>query len=273
MFKISTFSKLGQVSIKALRLYDHKGLLPPAWVDPETGYRYYTVEQLPRLNRILALKGIGLTLEQIHQLLSESLSVEEIRGMLKLKQAELLAQLELEQKRLAQIDVLLTYLDEETSMSSHDVVIKSIEEITVISIRETLPSYSGIGQTIAELYHHTFEHGAQPGSYLAALWHDPDYKEQDVDGEAVLSVAGSVPETERIRYQTLPAVAEMACVVYHGSYTTIPSAYNDMMKWIEANQYTITGPSREIYLKGGPEQDNADYVTEIQFPVVKQVSQ
>lgn len=60
MFKIGEFSKLSQVSVKALRYYDELGLLKPASVDRFTAYRYYSADQRPRLNRILALKDLGI---------------------------------------------------------------------------------------------------------------------------------------------------------------------------------------------------------------------
>jgi DNA-binding transcriptional MerR regulator len=101
MFKIGDFSKLSRVSIKALRLYDEMRLLKPIQVDQFTSYRYYCASQLPRLNRILAFKDLGFSLEQILKLLDEDLSLAEIRGMLRLKQAELQNYIETEQARLA----------------------------------------------------------------------------------------------------------------------------------------------------------------------------
>ena len=89
MFRIGDFSRLSQVPVTALRFYDDMGLFKPAQVDRFTGYRYYTLEQLPRLNRILALRDLGLSLEQIAELLDEAVPAEQIRGMLRLKQAEL----------------------------------------------------------------------------------------------------------------------------------------------------------------------------------------
>ncbi len=74
MLKIGEFSRIGQISIKTLRYYDTIGLLKPHQIDPITGYRYYSFDLLPRLNRILALKELGLSLEQINQLLTDDLT-------------------------------------------------------------------------------------------------------------------------------------------------------------------------------------------------------
>jgi len=89
MIRIGDFSKLSRVTVKTLRYYDQVGLLKPARVDHFTGYRYYTYEQLPRLNRILALKDLGFSLEEIGQFLTNDLTPEQMRGMLKLRQAEI----------------------------------------------------------------------------------------------------------------------------------------------------------------------------------------
>ncbi len=89
MLKIGDFSKLSLVSIKALRYYDELGLLKPVQVDEFTGYRYYSTSQLTRLNRILALKDMGLALEQIAQLLDQNVTPDQVRGMLKLRHIEL----------------------------------------------------------------------------------------------------------------------------------------------------------------------------------------
>jgi DNA-binding transcriptional MerR regulator len=89
--RIGEFARFGQVSVSALRYYDEVGLLRPSEVDRWTGYRYYSLDQLAMLNRLLALKELGLSLDQIKQLLGDELPADEIRGMLRLKRAELQA--------------------------------------------------------------------------------------------------------------------------------------------------------------------------------------
>ena len=101
MFKIGDFSKLSQVSVKTLRYYDEIGLLRPSEIDRFTGYRYYAAGQLSRLNRILLLKGLGLSLDQIGRLLESDLPPDQLRGMLKLRRAEIERSIEDEEARLA----------------------------------------------------------------------------------------------------------------------------------------------------------------------------
>src|SRR5512139_339897 len=141
MFKIGDFSKLAQVSVKTLRYYGELGLLRPAWIDRFTGYRYYTAEQLPRLNRILALKDLGFSLEQIRRLLQDDLQASELRGMMRLKQAELERQLQVEQARLERIEARLGQIEREGALPAYEVILKSVPPLQVAGIRQVIPGF------------------------------------------------------------------------------------------------------------------------------------
>src|SRR5215216_1294862 len=104
MIRIGDFSKLSRVSVKTLRFYDEMCLLKPIEVDRITGYRYYEFDQLPRQHRILALKDLGFSLEEIGRLLEGDLSTEQMRGMLKLRQAEIRQRVELWLRQIEQED-------------------------------------------------------------------------------------------------------------------------------------------------------------------------
>lgn len=269
MLKIGDFSKLSQVSVKALRLYDQMGLLKPLHVDNFTGYRYYSAEQLPRLNRILAFKDLGFSLEQIAKLLDENLPTAQIRGMLRLKQGEIQQLVETEQARLTRVEARLKQIEQENNMPKYEVVIKKAEPIQVVSIREILPDYASIGRLYDELHEYLKQQQVQFGDYYAGIWHDQGYKDADVDGEAVISIAGLVKGNERIKVYDLPGLEAIACLIHHGSYETISQAYATLVSWIEANGYKITGANREVYIIGGNEQTHESYVTEVQFPVIQ----
>lgn len=149
MLKIGDFSKLSHVSIKALRLYDQMGLLKPVHVDEFTGYRYYAAHQLPRLNRILALKDLGFSLEQIAKLLNE-ISPAQIQGMLQLKHAELQRLVAEEQARLQRVAARLQQMEED-NMPDYDVVVKTVTPIKVAAIREIIPSFHAVAGLYDEL--------------------------------------------------------------------------------------------------------------------------
>jgi DNA-binding transcriptional MerR regulator len=85
MFLTGEFSQIARVSKRLLQYYDEIGLLKPAHIDPHTGYRYYSARQLPRLNRILVLKDLGLGLDSIAKMMQADVSDTEIGGMLLMK--------------------------------------------------------------------------------------------------------------------------------------------------------------------------------------------
>jgi predicted transcriptional regulator YdeE/DNA-binding transcriptional MerR regulator len=112
MLKIGEFAQEGKVSVKTLRYYDNYNLLKPAWKDRFSGYRYYHRSQLGELKRIMALKEMGFTLEQIQTILQEYLTMNQLRAMFILKQSELQTGIRSHQDRLEQIELQLLKLEE-----------------------------------------------------------------------------------------------------------------------------------------------------------------
>jgi effector-binding domain-containing protein len=277
MLKIGDFSKLSQVSIKALRLYDQKGLLKPSSVDRSTGYRFYSAHQLPRLNRILAFKDLGFSLEEIAKLLTEEISPEQIRGMLRLKQGELEQHIMDSQARLGRVAARLKQIEMENSMANYDVVLKKIAPMAVISRREILPHYGAIGGLFGEIMSYVGSQGINPQGIPVSIWHDSEYKESDVDGEAVVPIdpalipklRATLEQQNHLKAYELPGYDQAACIIHQGSYQSLPQAYSHLLRWIEENKYQIVGNSREVCINAGVEQDNESYITEIQFPVEK----
>ena len=271
MIKIGDFSKLSLVSVRTLRYYEEMGLLAPIEVDRFTSYRYYSVDQLPRLNRILALKDLGLSLEQIAELLDEGLPPEQLRGMLRMKQAEIQQQVQEDQERLARVEARLRQIEQENTVSTYDVIIKKIEPQTVASLRKVIPAPTGVGKMFEELFTYLGQRGVRPMGAPCAIWHDTEHKDKDWDTEVVVAIGDALPAGNGIKTVQLPGVATMACTIHQGSYEGFPQAYTALMGWIEANGYHMAGPMREIYLRGpGPTPtDPATYITEIQAPVEK----
>lgn len=132
--KIGEFARLAHVTVTALRHYDELGLLRPSSIDELTNYRYYTVEQLPRIHRIIALKELGLSLEQIGLMLDDEMPTAQIRGMLRLKQAEARQQMREAQRQLAMIEYRLRMIEAETTFPVLDVVMKRLQPLHVLSI-------------------------------------------------------------------------------------------------------------------------------------------
>jgi DNA-binding transcriptional MerR regulator len=276
MLKISDFSKLSLVSVKALRYYDERGLLKPARVDPSTGYRFYSASQLTRLNRILAMKDMGLDLSQIALLLDQEPTPDQIRGMLRLKQVELHQQLEEGQARLARIEAWLQAFEQEATMPAYDVVIKSVVALRVAQARGVAPKMEQpelgitLGRLFAEVMGSITQHGATIVGPGITLYYDLEYREREISVGACLAFEGSLFESEQVKVVELPAVETMASVIHHGSFSTMHQAYNAILPWIESNGYHIRGPNRELNLEFESGGDESTFVTEIQFPVEKQ---
>jgi DNA-binding transcriptional MerR regulator len=272
MIRIGDFSKLSRVSIKTLRHYDEMGLLKPIAVDRFTGYRYYEFDQLAQLYRILALKDLGFSLEEIGRFLDSDLSVEQMRGMLKLRQAEIRQQVEEEVARLARVELWLREIEQEDSMSKYDVVIKKIEPIKVASVRGVVPTPPDQRSLWDELMGYFNQQKTRMIGPPMAIYHDPDARERDWDIEVCMPIIDPMTPEQNLNVYSLPEVETMACVVHNGPFATLPQAYDALAKWIDQNGYHIVGPGRELNLKL-PErlgdQNDPNTVNEVQYPVEK----
>ena len=271
MIRIGDFSKLSRVSVKTLRYYDEMGLLKPTNVDAFTGYRLYEYSQLSVLHRIPALKELGFSLEEIGRFLDDGLSVEEMRGMLKLRQTEARQRLREEAERLERIESQLRLIEQEDKMSKYDVLIKSVEEIKIASVRDVVPTPPDQIGLWGELEDYLKLQHVRPQGACFALYHDEEFKETNWDLEVCEPIHAELAETDRIKVQTLPAVSTMASTIHNGPFLTIGEAYGAIGKWISENGYRIVGPCREIYLREAEHvgQNDPNTVTEIQFPVKK----
>ena len=282
MFKIGEFSRLSRISVRMLRHYDQIGLLTPSETDPFTGYRYYSAEQLPRLNRIIALRDLGFSLEQVAGMLDQDLSTEQLLGMLKLKRAEVEEQMKQEQQRLARLEVRIRQMSESPAYGAYDVILRDIEPELAATYREVAADDDRIQQMfdLVEKYVAQFD-GARADKPPFSIYYDDDYREKDVDAEVAVPLKYAIPESESIRVRQMPRLANVACVVHVGEYRDIDQAYNALLGWIEANEYRMAGPIREVYVRYGAEgldfalpathlaDHEHEYVTELQLSVEK----
>lgn len=269
MLKIGDFSKICQVSVKALRHWDQIDLLKPAHTDSTTGYRYYDIEQVSEVNRIMALRGMGLSLTQVSKMVSESLTPDDIRAMLRLKRAEMEQQIEEAQARLAVIESRLRQIDRDGSLPNYEVTLKSVSTQTALAIREVVPNMQDLVNLLQET--HPYARG-RTGTNLLAVFHDDAYQRQIIDVEVGFAVEQDSQQPiplgdERFMVTTtLPAVKHMACTIHSGNWLTLPEGYEMLGRWIHENGYQICGAGREVFHKINWHDDN-DTVTELQFPV------
>ncbi len=268
MFRIGDFAKLNRVTVTALRHYDAIGLLQPEKIDTFTGYRYYSAEQMPRLNRILALKEFGFSLDEIALVLGGKADTDPLKVLLKLKHNEIEDKIQAEQSRLAKLETFMKIYEQEDFIMEYDIVLKRIEPMKVAAVRDFIPSYSEQGHLWEELGAYIRGKGVKIVPPCMVIYYDSGYKEDKVDAEIIEPIAGDMEGNDRIKVRYLEGVEQMACVIHKGSYQTISLAYTALSKWIQENGYTISGPQRELYLKGEWDSKSPDeYITEIQIPV------
>jgi DNA-binding transcriptional MerR regulator len=271
MLTIGDFARLGQVSPRMLRHYHELGLLRPQQVDPATGYRSYGTAQLVRLHRLMALRDLGFSLEQIGRLLDDDLSLEQLRGMLRMRQAQTEQAVAEEQARLRRVAAHLRALEGSTAVSMQDVVIKSTQPLRVAEVIDTAPGFGPeLGEIFGRLYPRVFAHiaksGAQPG--LCVAW----YEEPAEDGSVVVHAGvdvddHAVDDGPGVRVVDLPIV-EVAAVMYRGSMSEVGPVYESLARWIEDSGYRLAGRSRELYHEWHPE-DQSRSVTELQLPIAR----
>ncbi len=278
MLKIGEFSKIAQLPVKTLRYYAERGLLRPAWIDRFSGYRYYTLAQLPRLNRILALKDLGFSLDQIEYLLHTEMPNDELRGMLRMRHAELEQHIHAEQSRLNRIAARLDQIEREDQRPAYEVVLKPVATQRILGIRDTLFDYSEINVLFAELDSYLQQHRQLPPPTVPYLgiYYDGEYRDQQVDMEVAVPLARQMPGSARVVVHELPGNPTMACVVHQGDYTRLTEASQALVGWIDTNGYRITGSSRYVFLQRPlrpahgeqlTQQSNNEPITELQYPV------
>lgn len=272
MFKIGEFSRLSRVPVKTLRFYDEIALLKPIEVDPFTGYRKYSASQLPRLNRILYLKELGLRLEQIQALLENEPGFTEIKRLLQQRKEQLVSEIQNIKDMLCRIEICLKQLEQEGRMAEYEVKLKKSPTILAATRRGNVPTYWSQEILWRELEGHLHLQAIKPSGPCFTVYYDDEYKEADVDLEVCEPVKVRGEDTSRISFREVPGHDQVASVIHRGSFQTLRQAYLALLAWVEENGYHVCGPNRDIYLETGAgitRQDDPSYVTEIQVPVKK----
>ncbi|MFF4927038.1 MerR family transcriptional regulator [Kitasatospora sp. NPDC001261] len=274
MLNIGDFASHGRVSVRMLRHYDAIGLLRPARVDPVSGYRFYEASQLARLNRVIALKELGFTLQQVRAVLDERVDAAELRGMLRLRRAQLAAAIAADELRLARVEARLRTIESEGTMSVRDVVVKPVPSVRVAQLTGVAASYEPedigpvIGPLFAELCRRLAGAGIEAAGPSVAHYQDAP------EGNGSVLVGAAVPVGPSVRAGAhdfevvdLPPIGEAATIVHRGPMDEVLGAGQELARFIEENGYRSAGYARELYLEC-PENP-AGWVTELQEPVVR----
>ncbi len=269
MYQIGEFSKINRVTVKALRYYEKVGLLKPAHIDESNGYRYYSSEQLPKIHRVIALRQMGFSIQEILSLLDRHNSKEIFLE----KRDRLLSEIH---QREEQLNLITYYIEnsKEVIEMNYEVVLKRLDEVIVYSKKMKVPNYDYYFEAIPKIGEKIVS--ANPGlkclepNYCFTIYLDGEYKKEDFEVEICEAVTDFGKPVEDIVFKTIDAVENAACVYHKGSYDTIGQAYAYLFKWIEDNGYEAIDNPRESYIDGIWNKDNPeDWLTELQVPIQK----
>lgn len=264
LYKIGMFAAMNHVTVKTLRFYESQGLLTPAFVDEENGYRYYKMSQVATVHQITALKRAGFTLEDIAKVNAGADGL----AFLSNKKADLLMKIAELTKQVAIID---GYLSKKNVKLDAPVLVKKIPEMLVAVVKSRIESYDSLFDEMprmGELMESVGCECALPEccftNYLEA-----GYKEEDILVELCEAVTEKKEEKDGLYYKTMPEI-EAACIFHKGSYATFAESYETVLCFVEENGYAICGEIREKYIDGiWNKEREEDWLTEIQIPVKK----
>ncbi|MBQ5576707.1 MAG: MerR family transcriptional regulator [Bacteroidales bacterium] len=266
--KIGEFSQMMQVTVKTLRHYEQKGLLLPDEVDEWTGYRYYSIEQMQKLQSIRDLQSLGFSLDEIKDLYDDDSHTPSVRQMdEKIKETELqLNQL------IARRNRLLEWKNSRKQITKMEKFnIQSLPEIIVASHREVIPNYEALGPMCYEKIGPEMQRLGckcpKPG-YCFTVGHNGEYTPTDIDIEYCEQVEEMGTDSAIIKFKKLPAIPKALCMKHIGPYEKFYESFIETFKYMEQNGYKIAGQPRTSYVDGPWNQDDPEkWVSVIQIPI------
>jgi DNA-binding transcriptional MerR regulator len=266
VYGIGLVARLAQVSVRTLRHYDDLGLLKPSYVDPLTGYRHYTPEQVLRLHRILVLRDLGVPLAQIGRLIDDDVTVEQLRGILRLRQAEARARLAAQTEQLRRVEIRLAQL-EETPVADYEVIVKRLEPLRIVALAENLESHDQIGPALGRMYPRLHSALARDGvrfeGLSLALYEDTGDEARPLRVTAALQIpAGVTLDRDGVTAIELAAVERAATTVVRGDPSRFATGFRALHEWVDQTGGQATVFERELYLDCDGPRDS--WVTELQ---------
>ncbi|MBP2654757.1 MAG: transcriptional regulator, MerR family [Firmicutes bacterium] len=279
MFRIGDFSKIAKVSIRMLRHYDQIGLLKPAYIEATSGYRSYSINQLPQLNRIIFLKDIGFSLNEISELIDDNISLEEMKRMLLKRQKDLENEISMAQLNLSSVMERLRTIENEREIPLYDITVKSAESYSVAAFRNIVPHVREMCIYCYNMYSKLYEELnklkiSTIGPEIT-FYYNEEYSETDLDMEVSIVIAGNLVEIDKIKeseltFKKISSQEKVASLIYSGSYEGVEGAIIELLKWIGSNNWEVMGELREIHFSGpahvdGIVQEHA--VIELQIPI------
>lgn len=258
MLSIGAFARIGQVTHRMLRHWDLAGLLVPAFVDPATGYRSYDPEQLDRLHRIVALRQLGFGIDEIGQILVDGIDEAALATMLRERREQVEHERRVAVERLADVERRLHLIEREQTMSTMEIVEKSIPATRLTAHHGTTTEMGSMADLVGGLFDAARADVERVGGSLAVAI--AQYEPGDEGMQVTAGYESSTGEHE------LPAVDTAMCTVHLGPVSSIQSTWQQLHTAIVERGFEPSGPARESYVRAESD-DQADWVTELQQPV------
>ena len=262
LYKIGMFAQMNHITIKTLRFYEEQGLLLPAHVDGENGYRYYTMNQMADIQRITALKQAGFTLDDI-KLINQG---ADTAYLLSTKKAALLKKIA---ELTSQIAVIDGYLSGPAGTLDAPVLIRTIPAVTVASMKKRIDSYDELFSLMPEMGAEMERLGCRCAlpEYCFTHYLEPGFRDEHILIETCEAVTEKKEDSALVKFRELPEITA-ACIFHKGSYSNFSESYAAILRFIEENGYKICGNIRENYIDGIWNKDREeDWLSEIQIPV------
>lgn len=269
-FKIGEFSRLCFVTVKTLRHYEKMGLLKPMEVDSWTGYRYYGVEQMEELHHILELKRIGLSLEEIRDLIEEG---SDSPSVAMLEKALCKAQDEMSRVR-GRIVALQRMIDSpQKKYNMSNITIKPLPGGEVVYFRKRMNGYDELGPYLVNTFYAEAMRlecvCPEETAYCFTIDHHKNYDPNNIDLEycEVVSSHNSLP-SELVAFKTIPVVDKALCYTHRGGYDTFDKSMAEVFRYLEEHDLSIADNPRFCYIHGVWDCENVfDWETIIQIPI------
>lgn len=272
MLLIGEVSKISQVSLRMLRYYDKNDLFKPGIINEENGYRYYTADQLDELYEIVELRDLGFSVAEIREMIKEKDREKYLNAVRRKKQKleEEAEQIQRKLKRLSSIARDVEQGKEEKMNKDITLVLKEIPDKDVISYRKVVKNYFEEGKMWREFGKRLEGSGVSYAAEGFSLYHDTDYREEQVDIELCITVNGSVEKIpDGLIHRQVPGCKKAASLLVKGAYENISFAFRRFAHWLEQHpEYHMGGPARQICHVSHLNTENPEeYVTEILIPV------
>lgn len=267
LLRIGLFSTLSRISVRMLRHYQEHGVLEPAYIDPFSGHRCYRPEQLHRARLVLQLRDAGFSVEAIAAVLASVTDPAKVEAAVENQRRELSRRRDELHGRLAALDRVSTTLKGHPAMT--EVAVVTLPEMTVASLRHTIPGYGAEGVLWQELMPLLEQSRVSfPADGISgASFHDPDYRESDVDVEVWMQVTETFRPVAPLSCRTEPE-RRVVTATLRGDYSQMPEVTGAIGAYLAEHQLR-TGPMFNIY-RVSPAQnpDPSSWVTDVCFPIL-----